>query len=1395
MKLRHVFIPIMLLCLICQNIFTENSLASSNDPLQIDQPAEKSHPCQTAYVISPGSHEITPIDLLTNMQGTPIQLDQTPHRMVVSPDGQMAYVTHEGSNQISCIELATGQCGSLIFLEDIPTYISTAADGKTLFVTYQESNKIVPIDLESLTEKPSESLPDLPQISAITLQDSKIYTLYDDSRAVAAYIVLHPKQKQIAHFDATISPAGEPSYFDASDSVPFSSSIESYSWDFGDNSRLTSKIPVVSHIYQSPGAFLATLTAKENLHNFPLPLNEGEDIPRTKILEASSSQLIEVPASVQTNKVDKKNYKSNFSHSIGGSQTGGTAPSMTSLMISPASPSVYGQNVTFTGTVTFTSTPPPSPTGTVTFYNGATSLGSGTLNGSGIATFSSSTLAPGIYNDVIATYNGDSNFNSSTSTPSQSYTIDQAQTTTTLTPTYPSPNPSHFGQQVTFEANVAANSPSTATPTGTVDFYYNGPTGTLIGSTSLSSGLATLQISSLNANTYPTITAVYVGNTDFVTSYSISSPSVTLTVQPAQTSTLVSSTVNPTIYGGYTTFSATVTATAPAVGTPTGTVQFFDGLTSLGSATLSGGVASLPPINSLSGGIHIITADYTPNSPNFVGSTSPDYPQTVESGGIDTEIIISVSQSPTEYGQPIELEAIVVGSVNNPPLSPSGTISFWAYDTSLAYPPYPGTLVYTSPTIPGVPDTNTISATAILGPPTYFFDVGNYTFYAMYSGDVNYSASSSYPSSVVNQQVVQTETTTTMTTSSNCTDGSSVTFTVTVAANPPGAGTPTGEVLLYDGVIQVGSGTLNENVPDQATITLTSLSIGTHLFTAIYEGDSNFFDSTGPTTSLIVGQDSTTTSLARTSGSNPSNFGDSLTFTATVTPGCGSNTTVPTGTVTFYDGGSTVIGAAPVTGTSPGPYTATLTLCDLFPGVHTLTAAYGGDANFTASPQSSPPVSQTVSGVLPTATTITASSTNPVAIAPSTTNLTATVVLSPDGCPTITPTGGTVSFYDATTGDTLLGTAPLVDGTATLDGVSFADTGCYDLYAVYNPGSAPFLGSTSPYYLQQVGTYPTVTTLTLTPSTTVLGEAILTATVTATGMDLPPFSTSGTVTFSDGSGQIITVNVPPDSTGSFSVSVPASCFESCLITATYSGESCPEGNFATSSASLTTDVTVAVSGSGPYYLCLPVTFTATVTSSSITPTGTVTFYDGEDAIGTAILDGSGTATLEVTIFSLGTHSISATYNSDSYCSFCDSSNTVDVTVVIAPTTTTLSILPLPGSVYGGELIFGAQVTSPAGIPTTGSVIFSDENGTIAIVLVDAKGQALYSTDLIGAGTHTFTATYVSDCCSTIGACFTGSSQSISYTISRVLPDHDTHWHSRHSYLWRCDLLDCQRDLL
>ena len=97
-----------------------------------------------------------------------------------------------------------------------------------------------------------------------------------------------------------------------------------------------------------------------------------------------------------------------------------------------------------------------------------------------------------------------------------------------------------------------------------------------------------------------------------------SSTSFSLTNTKASSSTSVTSSVNPSSFGQNVTLTATVTA---VVGTPTGTVQFKDGGTNLGSpqALNASGVAQLTT-SSLTTGTHTVTADYGGDA-NFLNST------------------------------------------------------------------------------------------------------------------------------------------------------------------------------------------------------------------------------------------------------------------------------------------------------------------------------------------------------------------------------------------------------------------------------------------------------------------------------------------------------------------------------------------------------------------------------------------------------------------------------------------------------------------------------------------------------------------------------------------------------------------------------------------------------
>jgi hypothetical protein len=197
-------------------------------------------------------------------------------------------------------------------------------------------------------------------------------------------------------------------------------------------------------------------------------------------------------------------------------QTVQNAFTTTTTVSSSVNPSVFSQPVTFTATVTSGG---GVPTGTVTFKDGASTLGTSTLDAAGHATLSTSTLAVASHS-ITATYNGSASFNPSTSS-ALTQTVNKDGTTSSVTSSL---NPSRHGQSVTFTATVAASSPGTATPTGSVTFKDG--TKTLGTKTLNSSGQATFSTSNLSRGSH-SITVVYGGSSSFLGS---TSPVLTQTV-------------------------------------------------------------------------------------------------------------------------------------------------------------------------------------------------------------------------------------------------------------------------------------------------------------------------------------------------------------------------------------------------------------------------------------------------------------------------------------------------------------------------------------------------------------------------------------------------------------------------------------------------------------------------------------------------------------------------------------------------------------------------------------------------------------------------------------------------------------------------------------------------
>jgi uncharacterized repeat protein (TIGR03803 family) len=191
------------------------------------------------------------------------------------------------------------------------------------------------------------------------------------------------------------------------------------------------------------------------------------------------------------------------------------ASTKTSTTLSSApNPSVYGQGVTLSATVTSSKGAPPNGEN-VTFQQGKTALGTGTLSG-GVATFTTSMLGVGT-KMLSAVYGGDANFQASTSKP-LSQAVSQASSTTSLTS---SRNPSKVGKPVTFKATVAPQ--YSGTPAGKVVFQ-DGTTS--LKTVTLSGGSASYTTSGLTSGTH-TITATYSGSVNFAGS----SATLTQTVQ------------------------------------------------------------------------------------------------------------------------------------------------------------------------------------------------------------------------------------------------------------------------------------------------------------------------------------------------------------------------------------------------------------------------------------------------------------------------------------------------------------------------------------------------------------------------------------------------------------------------------------------------------------------------------------------------------------------------------------------------------------------------------------------------------------------------------------------------------------------------------------------------
>jgi large repetitive protein len=975
-------------------------------------------------------------------------------------------------------------------------------------------------------------------------------------------------------------------------------------------------------------------------------------------------------------------------------------------VVSSANPSVFGQAIQYTATVAGG----PVVTGTVTFRDGGSNIAGcvAVLLSAGSASCAvSPTVAA---HNITAVYSGDASNAASTSAV-MTQVVGADPTTTSLTATV---SPTVFGQSVTFTATVTANAPGSGTPTGKVAFDNGAAAIAGCGAVALVGGVATCTTTALTVGVHA-IRALYGGSPNYVAS---TSAILTQTVNPGATTTVVGSSVNPSVSGQTVTYTATVTLVAPAAGVPTGKVNFEDGgvtIAGCGAKAIAAAGTATCAFTYGGAGIHVITAIYT-GDVNFAGSTSPAFTQNVNQASTSTAVASSVNPSVT--GQ-----ALII----------TGTVNVIAPGTGIRT----GTVMFQDggATITGCAAV-AVSAAGTAACAASFATAGAHSITAVYSGDANFSGSTS---AVLGETVNQGATTTLVSSSVNPSEpGQTLTYTAIVAANAPAGGTPTGTVTFMDGAAPIAGCIAQPTLGGVASCGATYAGVGAHAITAVYTGDANFNGSTSSLLTQTITQGATAAGLI--SSVNPSVSGEGLTYTVTVTavvPASG----IPAGSAEFLDG------ASPIAACIAQPLVAGVTSCNVSyagAGVHAITAVYVGDVNFTTSTSSV--LTQTVN---PGATSALVTSTvNPSVSGQSVSYIAAVTALAPaSGVPT-----GTVSFLDGATTIGGCTAQPLVGGVASCS-VAYPGAGSHAITAVYG-GDPDFTASSSPVLTQTVNPASTSTSLASSVNPSATGQPVtITATVsvTAPGSGTP----TGTVAFLDGGAtvtgcgaQLVTVAGAATCATTF-IAVGAD-----TITAIYSGDADFNGstsavltqvvNQGATATLISSSVNPSVSGEATTYTAAMIA----VAPAAGIPTGSVEFLDGASPIAGCVAQPlvAGIASCAVTYPGVGSHAITAIYSGDP--DFLGSTSALlQQTVSPASTSTSLTSSVNP-SVTGQPVTITATVTvaAPGSGTPTGSVAFLDGGTTItgcAAQGVTAAGIAICTTVFV-AGADAITAVYSGD---------------------------------------------------
>ena len=869
----------------------------------------------------------------------------------------------------------------------------------------------------------------------------------------------------------------------------------------------------------------------------------------------------------------------------------------TTALTVPTTSASHGQPVQITVNVT-ASSGNGSPTGTFALMSDKYSAeGSGTLsNGSFTGSFSS--LPGGQYN-VFAHYAGDGTFGSSDSAPvpvnigQESSKISLGGFTYGSTGAFPASSVP-YGNFLYLHAAVASasgNGVATGTVTyndgstvlGTITLNSNGEGELVSGGFTELGAVICLSVGSHN------ITATYSGDNSLVGA--TSQPFSVIITQAAPVVFFLNETALTVPAGQQVALVAFVGPNGPIL--PTGTLQFLDGTTALGPAVPIAPVlfpskpqgslqVTLPP------GAHTINVRYSGDQVYTAAGLMPPFTPisvTVTTGpGTPTQTSLTSSSGAANVGDVLNYIVKVTSSAASS--VPTGTIQL--YEPGIGPPIAPVNLQNGTATIP-----------------IQWSFAGPHALIAQYSGDSNFAFSVRAPFTV---SVGKATPSITLTSSSaQVRSSTQVNFTAQVSTSlrpiVTGLSGLTGQVQFFDSLNRGPAQPLGVPVfllfltTDPAVPGLwgfvmsaalpATLPDGTHVVTAQYLGSSSYNSVTSSSVSVVVGARSATQTALSVDSANPT-FGQVVNFSAKVTST--QSSPIPTGNVQLFNPGVGVLATSSLQNGS-----ATFALPWNVGGFQTAVAQYSGDSNY-ASSQSSPLII-------------------------------------------------TVPSFEFTAGDNQLA-IPAGNGAAVFLRVT------------------PLAGFHSMVTLACGSGVPAGSTCSILPSSVPMdGVTAANATfVLSTIAASPSTSTNAKVSstlwwtgsFATGLAALVLIVFPARRTNS-------RYFASLLLAGLLVGVgACGGGGGGSSGAGGGGNGGGSGGGGGtpvPTSTMLnssairqsaggSVAFTATVTSTASSVTGTVTFYDGVVQIGQSAVSGD-KAQLTVKSLSVGTHSISAKYSGDS----------------------------------------------------------------------------------------------------------------------------------------------------